>query len=62
MAENRKPEIFPIQETNGEARMKNISSNALSHFYGIASKDLNTFMFKYVAFLEPIFTILMSLS
>lgn len=48
MAENRKNEFFPIQETNGEARMNIINPTSLPHFHGLASKDPNTFMFDFV--------------
>lgn len=48
MAENRNNEVFPINENNGEARMKNISPTSLPHFHGFTSKDLDTFMFEFV--------------
>lgn len=48
MAENKNSEVFPIRETNGEARMKNIIPNALPHFHGLTSKDHNTFTFEFV--------------
>ena len=40
---------FPIQETNGETKMKNISPSTLPHFHGLTKKDLDTFLFKFVA-------------
>lgn len=33
MVGNRKPEVFPIIETNGEAKMKNINPISLPPFY-----------------------------
>ena len=50
MAENRNEEPFPIIETNGDPRMKNISPTTLPHFHGLTSKDLGTFMFELVVF------------
>lgn len=50
MAKTRQNEIFPIIETNGEARMKNISPISLLHFHGLSSEDPNTFMFEFFVF------------
>lgn len=36
---------FPIQETNGDTKMKKISSSALPHFHGLTTEDPNTFLF-----------------
>ncbi len=30
---------FPIKETNGDAKMKNISPSSLPHFHGLTSED-----------------------
>ncbi|MCY6488460.1 hypothetical protein, partial [Actinobacillus pleuropneumoniae] len=34
-AENKTEGDFPIRETNGDARMKNINPSALPHFHGL---------------------------
>lgn len=47
MDENKNNEIFPIRETNGEARMENISLSSLPHFHGITFEDSDTFMFEF---------------
>ena len=47
MAKNMDNEVFPIRETTGEARMKNISPTSLPHFHGLTSKDPDTFMFEF---------------
>jgi len=39
---------FPIRETNGDAKMKNISPSALPHFHGLTSEDPDTFFFEFV--------------
>ena len=39
---------FPIRETNGEMKMKNISPSALPHFHGMTSEDPDTFLFEFV--------------
>ena len=39
---------FPIRETNGDTKMKNISPSALPHFQGLTSEDLDTFLFEFV--------------
>jgi hypothetical protein len=39
---------FPIQETNGETKMKNINPSSLPHFHGLTTKDLDTFLFEFV--------------
>ena len=36
---------FPIWETNGDTKMKNISPSALPHFHGLTIEDPNTFFF-----------------
>lgn len=48
MAENRQLDLFLIKETNGEARMKNISPTTLPHFHGPTFEDLDTFMLDFV--------------
>lgn len=40
--------VFPIRETNGDTKMKNISPSALPHFHGLTSEDLDTFLFEFV--------------
>ena len=45
--ENRIEGDFPIRETNGDARMKNISPSALPHLHGLTLEDPNTFLFKF---------------
>lgn len=47
MAENKNNEVFPIRETNGEARMKNIIPTTLPHFHFLTDEDLDTFMFEF---------------
>jgi hypothetical protein len=39
---------FPIRESDGEAKKKNINPSTLPHFHGVFSKDPNTFLFKFV--------------
>lgn len=39
---------FPIPETNGDTKMKNISPSALPHFHGLTTKDPDTFLFEFV--------------
>lgn len=56
MAENRNERgdresivgAFPIRETNGDAKMKNISPSALPHSHGLTSEDPDTFLFEFV--------------
>jgi len=48
MAENGKNKFFPIRETNGEAKIKNISPAALPQFHGLTSEGLDTFMFEFL--------------
>jgi hypothetical protein len=38
---------FPIHESDGEAKMKNINSYALCHFHGLVFKDPDTFLFEF---------------
>ena len=38
---------FPIRETNGEMKMKNISPSALPHFHGLTTEDPDTFLFEF---------------
>lgn len=46
MAKNKNEDIFPIRETNGDARMKNIIPTSLPHFHGLTYEDPGTFMFE----------------
>lgn len=39
---------FPIRETNGDTKMKNINPSTLPHFHGLTTEDLNTFLFEFV--------------
>ena len=39
---------FPIKETNGDTKMKNISPSALPHFHGLTTEDPETFLFEFV--------------
>jgi len=45
--ENRVECNFPIRQTNGDARMKNISPYSLPHFHGLTSEDLDNFLFEF---------------
>ena len=47
MAKNKKNDVFPINETNGEATMNNIGPSSLPQFHGLSSKDIDTFMLKF---------------
>lgn len=47
MSKNRNNEVFPIKETNGEAKMQNISPTSLPKFRGLISEDPDTFMFEF---------------
>ena len=50
IAKNRQNEFFPIQETNGEARIKNINPDSLPYFHGLTFEELDTFMFEFFVF------------
>ena len=39
---------FPLRETNGDMKMKNISPSALPHFHGLTIEDPDTFLFEFV--------------
>ena len=39
---------FPIRETNGDMKMKNISPSTLLHFHGLTTEDPDTFLFEFV--------------
>jgi hypothetical protein len=39
---------FPIRESNGETKMKNINPSSLPHFHGLVSEDPDTFLFEFV--------------
>ena len=39
---------FPILETNGDTKIKNIIPLTLPHFHGLTNKDPNTFLFEFV--------------
>ena len=43
---------FPIIETNGDARMKNISPSTLPHFHGLTLEDLDTFFLSLLLSVE----------
>ena len=45
--ENMTEGAFPIRETNGDARMKNIIPSALPHFHGLTLEDPDTFSFDF---------------
>ena len=45
MAENRTQGVFPVRETYGETRMKNIILSTLPYFHRITSEDPDAFMF-----------------
>lgn len=47
-AENGNEGDFPIRETNGDTRMKNISPSALPHFHRLTSEDPDAFLFDFV--------------
>ena len=55
MAENRNSRrederiegAFPIRETNGDMKMKNISPSALPYFHGLTTEDPDTFLFEF---------------
>eukprot|EP00253_Pinus_taeda_P025274 PITA_25274 len=38
---------FPIRETNGDTKMKNISPSALPHFHGLTTEDPDTLLFEF---------------
>ncbi len=38
---------FPIQETNGDMKMKNISPSALPHFHGLTTEYPDTFLIEF---------------
>jgi len=44
MAESKDNEVFPIKETNGKDKMKNISPPSIPHFHGLTYEDPDTFM------------------
>jgi len=39
---------FPIQGTNGDTKMKNMSPSTLPHFHGLTTEDPDTFLFEFV--------------
>ena len=55
MAENRNDRgnrervegAFPIRETDGDTRTKNISPSSLTHFHGLTIEDPGTFLFEF---------------
>ena len=55
MAENRNDRrederiegFFPIQETDGDMKMKNISPSALAHYHGLTTEDPDTLLFEF---------------
>jgi hypothetical protein len=38
---------FPIWESNGETKMKNINPSSLPHFHGLVYEDPDTFLFEF---------------
>ena len=56
MAENRNARgiaekiegTFPIRETNGDTKMKNISPSTLPCFHGLTTEDPDTLLFEFV--------------
>ena len=38
---------FPMRETNGDTKMKNISPSSLPHFHGLTLEDPDTFLFEF---------------
>ena len=38
---------FPIRETNGDTKMKNISPSSLPHFHDLTMEDPDTFLFQF---------------
>jgi len=44
---------FPIRETNGDTKMKNIRPSALPHFHGLITEDPNTFLFEFAFICRP---------
>ena len=48
MVENRNEDDFPIINTNGDARMKNISPSSSPHFHGLTGENPDTFLFEFV--------------
>jgi hypothetical protein len=47
MADEEEIFEFPIRESDGEAKMKNINPSALPHFHGLVSRDPDTFLFEF---------------
>ena len=55
MAENRNARgngeriegTFPIRETNGDTKMKNISPSALPYFHGLDTEDPDSLVFEF---------------
>jgi len=39
---------FPIKETHGDNKMKNISPSTLPHFNGLTIEDPDTFLFEFI--------------
>ena len=52
MADNRGEDeriegAFPIRETNGDMKMKNINPSSLPHFHGLTTEDPDTLLFAF---------------
>jgi len=45
--EERIEGTFPIRETNGVTKIKNISPSTLPHFHGLTTKDPDNFLFEF---------------
>jgi len=43
---------FPIRETNGDTKMKNISPFSLPHFHGLTTEDPKNFLFEFVVIFQ----------
>jgi len=46
--EERIEGAFPIRETNGDTKMKNISPSALPHSHGLTTEDPDTFFLEFI--------------
>jgi len=50
--ENKTKGAFPIRETNGDARIKNINPYSFPCFHSLTSEDPNTFFFHFIVTCE----------
>jgi len=58
----RVEDAFPIRETNGDAKMKNISPSSLPHFHGLTIEDPDTFLLILLLYDKPMTIQMMSRS